>query len=272
MDPKEIVNKLLDDSISVSTKAEILGEYVRWFERLYRSVRSGKRAALNALFVAVQQNSVQDGKEMLKSVLLEVCDHNRRQKREDDLNVRKKANEMRDLSPNTPIVIKDRGGEKVVRLSEVKRTRFVCEFDDGLEYSVPVSFFVRVHDGEMAPRPASKDVERRALIRELAGKHHAAASDVLISNGIVVIHSLLDEFAAADERVKNAPVGLHDGLMNLGMVKKINPRDQALTKRIPPIISEIAARGNDEAVMKMVQNHPAKCVRNAFDGFNSMSA
>ena len=64
-------------------------------------------------------------------------------------------------------------------------------------------------------------------------------------------------------RIKPAPVGLSRGVFAqaLGPVKKINPRDQSLVKRIPGIIAEIASNVGKEKVCAIISKCPNEQVR-----------
>lgn len=75
-----------------------------------------------------------------------------------------------------------------------------------------------------------------------------------------MVDMLLDELAAAMSGIEHAPVGLSRGVLGsaLGPVKKVNPYDQALVKKIPAAISELARQTDRACVFQKVRDYPDK--------------
>jgi len=77
---------------------------------------------------------------------------------------------------------------------------------------------------------------------------------------------MLDALAAAMQTIKDAPVGFSSSVLgaSLGPIKRVNPRDQALVKRIQKLVATIAAQPSAAgAVRSMIANHPDESVKNS---------
>jgi hypothetical protein len=63
---------------------------------------------------------------------------------------KKQGNEIRSIAPGTRVFIRNGGREDIVRFRKMNRSRFICEYPDGRLFSVPVSLFRGVVEGEDA--------------------------------------------------------------------------------------------------------------------------
>jgi hypothetical protein len=86
-------------------------------------------------------------------------------------------------------------------------------------------------------------------------------NEMNLNSNLSPIKSLLNEMTKAYERIENAPVGFSQGLLNLGLIKKVNNRDIALTKRIPLIISKLANVIGMKEVYKEIEKYNDDRVR-----------
>jgi hypothetical protein len=70
-----------------------------------------------------------------------------------------------------------------------------------------------------------------------------------------MLDCLLGELKAAMRRIEDAPSGLSSGVFrnSLGVIKKVNPRDEALVKRIPALVAELAKKNGINRVKKLVE-------------------
>jgi hypothetical protein len=263
---KKCLDVLLDSSVTLEEKAAHFSDFLAFYEAVGRNtglgVRSGRVFAYEQLVKALPQAD-SEARSQLDDVVAEICEHLKKEKRQSDREARALARELRSLKEGTPILILNEDREDLVRLVEVKLTRFVCEYPDGRRYSVPMRNFIRV-SSVTAFDTLPEDVRgERELVRALAGSHFEHARDRIVKQGAGVLAILLDELAAALVRIKEAPVGLSGGAFgaSLGPVKKVNPRDQALAKRIPKVVAEIAGKTGVEGIKRRIQEHPDAAVR-----------
>ena len=266
MNAEKCLDYLITPSNPIEDKAEYLSEYIQWHETLSRrmgtSVKNGRNAAMNQLNNQIDQHESYTN-DQLEDVLKKILKHNQKIKQEHNANTKKITKKIKSLKPKTPIVIKNGNKEEVVLLIEMKRTRFICEFSDGRRCSAPVQVFIKEHEGKAPKMLSEEESEQRDIVRALAGGEFEQIRLWIIGMGIEIIPVLLKELEAALERIENAPVGLSNGLYrsSLGLLKRVNPRDQALTKRIPPIIADIAQKNGIEEVIKMIERYPNTAVR-----------
>jgi len=113
----------------------------------------------------------------------------------------------------------------------------------------------------MVKGESPEQVAHRVFIRSLIGKKRSQAWNLIVREGVKIVPALLDELNAALFRIENAPVGFSNGKYGpaLGLVKKINPRDRALTKRIPEVMAAIVI--DNEKARELVERHPVDSVR-----------
>lgn len=86
-------------------------------------------------------------------------------------------------------------------------------------------------------------------------------SENKLDKNLAKLRELLDSMRAAYVRIENAPVGMSKGKLNIGMVKKVNYRDIALTKRIPVKISDISNLIGMSKALKEIENYHDERVR-----------
>ena len=103
----------------------------------------------------------------------------------------------------------------------------------------------------------------RDLVREMGGRRSQQAKGEIVKHGAGILKILLDELAAALDRIENAPRGISAGVLGpaLGPVKKVNPRDEAIVKRIPKVVGEIAKKTGTEKVRRRIKKYPNAEVR-----------
>lgn len=255
MEASDCLARLFNHSLSIPEKAEWLMEYLDWHACIGRSVgcgvKLGRQAGLQALYDALPHR---ESKEELARVVSEIAQHCAHERQAQQATAKDDAKKLMAIHPGTAIVIKNGNKEDVVRLVEVRRTRFICEFPDGRHCSAPAQLFVKVHEG-VSPKQLSDDERRqREMVRALAGSNHDVVMQEIVGAGVGIVRILLDELAAAIDRVENAPVGMNRGLLrnSIPVFKKVNPRDAALSKRIPPVIAAIAGRFKSDAVREQI--------------------
>lgn len=260
MRTEECIKTLLDASVSIEEKLEWLEAYIDWHESLGRNmgigVVAGRSSGIMELLGALPKEE-KDAEQKLRNTLAEIKKYRTQIKQERDAKVKALAARLHSLNPGDAIVISNQSREDLVRFLEMKRTRFICEYPDGRRCSVPVQLFLRVHKGEAPSQLSDEEARKRELVRTLAGRYFEGAREEILKENGEMLPALLAELAAAMQRIENAPVGLSGGVLSgaLGPIKKINPRDQALTKRIPSIITEIAVRIGKEKVVKLVEEY-----------------
>jgi len=267
MRPEKCVETLLDASNTVEKKATALDSYLRWHESIGRNMRVGvyacRAAAARELSKAAQDGGAEDVEKRVRASLNEIAQYKDKRKAERNAGVKARIAELRRLPSGTAIVINNEGNEDVVNLVEVKRTRFICEYEDGRLFNVPAELFIRIHEGTPPIRLTVVERENRELVRALSGRHNSVAREQILTHGSSIVPALLDELEAALTRIENAPVGLSQGALRnaIGPVKKINPRDQALVKRIPVVVKEITTQVGTSAVEKLLDEHRNSEVR-----------
>lgn len=263
---QQCLDLLLDPSATIGEKAKALAGFVSWYESVGRSVglgiRGGRTYAYEQLFKALPKGD-KNAEQKLRRVIDEVFSHVQRDRRKREDESMRLAKSLRSLRQGTTVLIRNEDREDAVRLIEVKRTRFVCEYQDGRRYSVPVQNFLGVSEDIAFEPPPDVARRRRELVRNLVGPRSEQARDEIVSEGVGMLKALLDELAAAHNRIENAPGGFSRGLLgaSLGRIKKVSSRDQALTKQIPEVIAEIAEVAGVEEVRRRVEEHPDALVR-----------
>lgn len=269
MDAHSCVEALIDPGKSLQEKLDTLADYLHWHDAVARSMRVGMRfgreVAMSQLFGTLPGRPSEEG-EKLRTSLQEIQQYSVRLKEERAADTKSLASQLRSLSPGTSIVIRNGGREEVVQLLEVRRTRFICEFSNGLRYSTPVRCFLRVHDTNVSAPKSQEERKHRELIRMLGGRDFERAKQELVACGADVVSVLLEELDSAMDRVEHAPTGFSTGVLagSLGLIKKINPHDVCLTKRIPIVITAIAAKTDAKQVRAQIDGYPDEEVRNRF--------
>lgn len=266
MEAQECIRILLSSQYSVKEKAESFGQYIQWHEALTRNmklkVREGRKYAFRRLFESLR-NEDQNAEEKLKSTIKEIGEY--WDKEEETLKTDSEVyiTKLRSLSPGTPIVIRNENREDIVRFIEMRKTRFICEYQDGRRYSVSARLFVKLHKGETSKPLSEEESQQRDLVRVLGGGGFESAKEEILEKGIELLPVLLDELAASINRVENAPAGITKGVLGsfLGPVKKVNPHDMALIKRVPEIIAEIATRVGENELRRRIEEYPNAKVR-----------
>lgn len=267
MQPQECVKILLDSSCSIDVKYERLSEYISWHEALGRNMRIGARlgreTAILELFKALPKKD-RSAAQNLRNVLDEIVMYQKKLKEEYGAEAKDKAEKLRSLSPGTAIVIRRESKEDTVRFIELKRTRLICEYPDGRQYSVPTQLFIREHKGKAPKRLTEKESQQRELIRTLSGRQFKQTTEYILENSHEFLPILLDELESAIERVDDAPVGFSSGTLRhtMGLVKKVNPKDEALIKRIPLAVAGIAEKIGKGKVLKQIKKHSSTKVQN----------
>ena len=266
MEPKECVEILFDSQYTIEEKAKTLSEYFEWSIGIARSVKLGKTTGISAAVHNLREALPEGDKgafQRLDDVLLRIGEHWAKEKQAHKVELKNKMKELRGISSGTCIVIINENREELVYLVETKRTRFVAEYPDGRRYSVSPELFLGVHKGEPPKRLSEDERTKRDIIRGLAGSHYSFVKGGILEKSNEMLPVLLDELKSAIERVENAPAGLSKGTLgsSLGIIKKINPQDEVLIKRIPQVITEIGERMGKESVQRIVDKYPDPKVR-----------
>jgi hypothetical protein len=203
----------------------------------------------------------------LRIALNDIDGYLRERQRAHAAGVQEDIDRLRALPPGTAVVIDRIGIDEVVRVVEVKRTGFVGEYLDGRRYRVPAEAFLRVHDGPVPLWLSDDERERREVIRKLGGGQFAVVKAGLLAQGVACLPSLLDELSAAIDRVTNAPSGPAGGRLGpyLGIITKTNTHDQALVKRIPRVVMDIAESADFEVLLELLIAHPDDKVRSVMN-------
>jgi hypothetical protein len=269
MNEHKCLDILMNPSCSIEQKAEELAAYIHWYKAVGRNMGFGVRysmpLAFRLLFEALPKGNEKAQSE-LRSTLDAIRKHSEQVKSKRSDKKKEMAKELRSIPPGTPIKICERGKVKAVTLLEVKRTRFIFEDSDGRRFSISVGAFRGKAEGKKIKRLPEEIREKRELIRALAGRSSARARAEILKSGIGILNCLLDELKAAMQRIDEAPSGLSNGVFrnSLGVVKKVNPYDEALVKQIPKVVSVLAEKNGIERIQKEIEQYPdtdvKKCV------------
>ena len=267
---KECLDILMDSSSSIEEKTSVLGEFIKRWEligsRTVLGVRGGRSFACDTLFEALPKNN-EKAKQQLGNVIHKIIEYNKQRKKRHDAKARDLSRELQSLNDGAIIIIRNGNRKDCVRLIEVKRLRFICEYPDGRQYSVPVENFVGVSKKSAFEPLPDRIRQLRDLVRNLVGRRSNQAKAEIVKYGVEILNILLDELAATFERIENAPCGISGGVLGaaLGPVKKVNPRDEALVKRIPEVIAEIAQKTGTQKVQRRIKSYPNAAVREHCD-------
>lgn len=264
----ELADILLSSKHSIAEKAKLFDDHLQWNDAFARnmklSVHQMRKTAMSELYESLP-NKNEKTRQQLDIVLDEIINYYVKQRKASDKKSKAIAMTLHSLEQNTPIIIKNNNREDVVRFIELKRNRFICEYPDGRRYSMPINFFIKQHKGKISSQLPQMEREKRDIVRGLgSSRYFESAKEVILKQGLNIVNILLDELAAAIERIDNAPTGLSRGVLSscLGNVKKINPCDLALTKRIPQILTEIAKKEGKNKVFKQIERYPCDKVKN----------
>ena len=242
---EKIVQLLLDPDVSVAEKFTAFSRYLQSWQAVSRNmhlgVRHGRQAALSQLKDSVSRDEAACSK--LARAIEEVQRYGEKCENDRASRVEGGIRQLRTLASGTAIVIQNEDREDHVAFLEVKRTRFTCEYPDGRRYSFPADAFLRTSERSVA-RLTQAEADNRAMIRELAGRAARVVEEALVARGLAVIRELASEYAAAHDRIENAPRGMSKGAISayLGPCRLVNPRDQTLVKRIPEVLRKLAAQ------------------------------
>lgn len=265
MTERECVEILLDSSRPIDQKAEAFSQYMSFHEAVGRnmgSARLGKEMAVRQLFESLPKDK-QTVRQTLIDVLGELVEYGEMRRTERQAGARHIVEKLRSLQPGTPIRVRNEDREERARFVEAKRARFVCEYSDGRRCSVPARFFLGVSKSTLPKALSSAQREQRVLVRALSGRNSNFAREKILKQGVKIVPVLLDELAATFSRIEKAPRGFSHGVFaqTLGLVRKVNSNDRALTKRIPEVVEHIAWGRNKKTVKKLIEKHPHKKVR-----------
>lgn len=245
MDARSCAEALLDAQRPLDDKAQMLSGYLQWHatigSRMGVGARFGREVALQELVKALPGTAANE-REHLKAMLHDINEHCRGQR----VSAQKQAGAIRKqlqaLAPGTPILVKDAHFRTPVAFVEVRRTRFVFEDADGRRFEASVNAIDRIVEGAPLSLMSDDQREKRELVRALAGGSFPEAREQILADGIASLDALIAELEAAFRRVEQAPVGMSKGLFasSLGPCRLISPLDQALIRRIPGVIAELA--------------------------------
>lgn len=258
MDEHKCLGILMKPSCSIEQKAKELAEYFLWHRALGRNmgfpVSHSMSSAFNLLFEALPKGDKKT-RSKLESTLEAIREYSEKVRAENSAKKNKIAKKLCSLLPGTPIRISHSGQLKTVTFLESKRTRFIFEDSDGLRFSIPSDAFMGIATGKKLKRVSENIRCKRELVRALVGHSSTQARKEILDSGIVMLDYLLDELKAAMRRIEKAPSGLSNGVFrnSLGSIKKVNPLDGALVKRIPALIAELAKKNGINRVKKLVE-------------------
>ena len=252
---------LMDPSYPIEQKTEELAEYIRWSKAVGKTMGLGVcysvPSALRQLYEALPE---EDGKAQseLEQTLDAIHEYSKHMKAKKSAKKKKLAEGLRSLAPRTPVKIRDRNWIRTVTFLELKRTRFIFEDTDGRRFSTSIEAFVGVADSKDLKLLPEDVRQKRNLVGALVGRSSAHARTEILNSGIEIFEYLLDELNAAIRRIEEAPSGLSGGVFrnSLGIIKKVNPLDKALVKRIPEVVGELAERIGTEKVQKELERYP----------------
>lgn len=134
---EKCIASLLDDSKEVAEKVAIVNDYVR-----RESTRISEKEAFEKLFEAFPSDP--EAREKVEQACYAIRDHNKSERK---ARLKPTVDKLRSLQSGTLVVIRNQSDhEQTVKFMEIKRTRFICEFNNGRQYSTPVSRFIRIHN------------------------------------------------------------------------------------------------------------------------------
>jgi hypothetical protein len=258
MDEYKCLRILMNPSCPIERKAEELAEYLLWYKALGRNtgvpVSHSMSLAFRLLFESLPKGD-KKAKSKLRSTLEAIQEYSEQIRAEKSAKKTEIAKELCTLLPGTPIRISYSGQLKTVTFLEFKRTRFIFEDSDGLRFSIPADAFMGIAAGKKLKRVSENVRYKRELVRALVGHSSAQARKEILNSGIVMLDCLLGELKAAMRRIEDASSGLSSGVFrnSLGVIKKVNPRDEALVKRIPALVAELAKKNGINRVKKLVE-------------------
>ena len=257
---QECLEQLLSSSLTIAEKSELLVGLVSYWElvgtKVGLTVLEGRAFCYDQLIKELPKAD-KISMQQLKDVLNEIYEHAAKKKQQRTEKQKELAETLSSVKKGSVLRIRNQNREDIVRLIEVKRSRFICEYPDGRRYSFPVESFVAVTD---TPIIFLSEQERqlREVIRMLASSHSKDVCNAIVKRGTTMLKVVLDEFGDVLDRIKNAPTGISHGVFGaaLGPVKKVNPRDETLAKRIPEIIVEIAKTTGVTKVRREIEEYP----------------
>lgn len=139
-EPRPVLDVLLSD-VALTEKVRRLDDYCRW---LLRRTNLRKRGVCGVAMGLLSQCAREDECARLTEILQEICDSKLRGQAEEERQIEKVREKLRDLRPNTAVVIRDvHGRESVGYFLKLNRTRFIWRSGRD-EYTVHLRAFVRV--------------------------------------------------------------------------------------------------------------------------------
>lgn len=258
MNAKTCCDALLDEHGALDDKAQSLSDYLRWHSilgsRMGAGARLGRSVALQELFKEAA-GATAHGQQRLKVVLEEIHAHCTGQRAAAQRRAGTVRMQLQSLPLGTPILVKDPHFRTPVAFVAVRRTRFVFEDADGRRFEAPIHAIDRIVEGEPLSLVPEAQREKRELVRGLAGGSFPEAREQLLADGLASLDALVGELEAAFRRVENAPVGMSKGLLtsSLGPGRLVSPLDQALIRRIPGVISELAKEAGPAEVRQRLR-------------------
>jgi hypothetical protein len=176
------------------------------------------------------------------------------------------------LEPGTAIIVRLEGREHLAVFLSACPGRFRCELPDGRQYTLALQFFVRIAEEQKIERLPDEIRQRRLLVRRLSSRRSDEVAEQIIGYGEPMLDPLLDELAAATERLREKQKEIVAGLLIAPPVSgaPLVTEDQLLVRGIPPVVARLADRLGADYVRDRVAKHPSEAVRRLLGKLNCM--
>lgn len=265
MRAKQCLDVLLDSEQPIEKKAKCLCGFITWHDALSRNMHMSAEIGRSMAMAELRECLPQDdsaARAELDTAIREVAAFQQDRARQRSARATANATRLYALRPGTAIVIQNESRQDVVRLVEMKRTRLMGEYPDGQRFSIPVSHFIRVHEGSPPSWLSEEQRQQRDLVRALAGPQFMFVTRGILASPENLVPAMLDELAAASDRIRNAPIGMSGGVLFAGLkVRKVDPSDHRLVKRISQIARECLRIGEPANRRTLMENHSSHDVR-----------